>query len=74
MSSVETNSVKREMKKWVWLSQRYEISSIICEAKIKSHLAIFEKSATLEEINQIQSDLGNILFSIQSIMINYFRQ
>ena len=53
------NLIKKEVRKWVSLSQKYKTSSIICESKIKSHLAIFEKRANLKEINDLQSEIGS---------------
>ena len=58
MSNSNVTLIKKEIRKWVCLSQRFKTSSIIHESKIKCQLAVFEKRASLKEINELQSELG----------------
>ena len=51
-------AINRDLKKWVILSEKFKKSSAIVYAKLKSSLVMFEMAADLEEINNIQSQLG----------------
>ena len=58
MSSSNLNQIVKETKKWLAHSQKFRTSSIIIESKIRGNLAVFEKKATTQQINSLQTDLG----------------
>jgi hypothetical protein len=59
MSSINVNQIKKELKKWTILSNKFRMSSVVIEAKLKSHMVVFESKADREQINQLQTEIGN---------------
>ena len=59
MSSINVNQIKKELKKWTILSNKFRMSSVVIEAKLKSHMVVFESKADEEQINQLQTEIGN---------------
>ena len=51
-------SINRDLKKWVNIAGRFKKSSAILQAKLKSSFTQLEAVADLEEINSVQSQLG----------------
>ena len=54
-------AINRDLRKWVTLSEKFKKSSAIVYAKLKSSLVMFEMCADLDEINSVQSQLGNFI-------------
>ena len=55
------SALNRDLAKWVTLSEKFKKSSAIQYAKLKSTLAMFESSADIDELNTVQSQLGNLI-------------
>ena len=69
MSNINENQIRKELRKWVVISQKFRTSSVIIEAKLKSHMVVFESKADRNQINQLQSEIGN-LFRINLTLIS----
>lgn len=70
------SALNRDLAKWVTLSEKYKKSSAIQYAKLKSSMAIFENNADLDELNNVQSQLGLSLafINILLVLILFFRE
>ena len=56
------SALNRDLRKWVTLSETFKKSSAIQYAKLKSSLTMFQAMADIDEINNVQTQLGIIIY------------
>lgn len=61
------SAIKREMQKWVSLSQRIRTSGHISYGKIRSNLHALEAICPKEELNDLTNSIGKLFCSKPSI-------
>ena len=60
MSASRTKSqIAKELLRWEVQSQKMKLTGSICYGKIRAHLSVWETLATKDEVNKIQSMIGN---------------
>ena len=61
MSKNSYSLIKKELDRWFARSRQMRTSAGISYGKIKSHMTVYESTATKEEISSLQVESGKLI-------------